>query len=90
MTVEKVLTDLEELLSDIGFTGLRNTQPVMLQKMEQLKASLQELGMTEGARQSDDFITSIRAFHTNNLPLTTIVDKLCALDFYVKTIKGNL
>ena len=90
MTVQKICTEMEILLSDMGFTGIRNVQPVLLRKMENMKAGLLELSMNEGAKQIDDFLLSIRAYHTHSLSIGTVVDKLCALDFYVKTVLGNI
>ncbi len=90
MIIERLFEELEELISDIGFAGIRNTQPVTLQRMEEMKRWLIELSMPEGVGVIDRFIVSMREYHAGAVTASEPVDKLCALEFYLKTITGNL
>ena len=45
MIIKNLLAELELQLSDIAFSGLRNIQPVTLQKLEDLKHWMNELNM---------------------------------------------
>ena len=46
MILKNLLAELELLLSDIAFSGLRNIQPVTLQKLEYHKHWMNELNIT--------------------------------------------
>ena len=61
MIIKNLLAELELQLSDIAFSGLRNIQPVTLQKLEDLKHWMNELNMSEAIRLTDRFIDSVYA-----------------------------
>ena len=53
MIIKNLLAELELQLSDIAFSGLRNIQPVTLQKLEDLKHWMNELNMSEAIRLTE-------------------------------------
>ena len=62
MIIKNLLAELELQLSDIAFSGLRNIQPVTLQKLEDLKHWMNELNMSEAIHLTDRFIDSVYAW----------------------------
>ena len=89
MIVKNLLAELELQLSDIAFSGLRNIQPVTLQKLEDLKHWMNELNMSEAIRLTDRFIDSVYAWQAGQTPLATVAANLCALEFYEKNLVNN-
>lgn len=89
MILKNLLTELELLLSDIAFSGLRNIQPVTLQKLEDLKHWMNELNMTEAIRLTDSFIDSVYAWQVGQVAIEVVADNLCALEFYEKNVINN-
>ena len=89
MIVKTLLAELELQLSDIAFSGLRNIQPVTLQKLEDLKHWMNELNMSEAIRLTDRFIDSVYAWQAGQTTLETVAANLCALEFYEKNIANN-
>ena len=79
MIVKNLLAELELQLSDIAFSGLRNIQPVTLQKLEDLKHWMNELNMSEAIRLTDRFIDSVYAWQAGQTTLETVAANLCAL-----------
>lgn len=90
MVLDSLFKELELLLSDIAFTGIRNVQPVTLQKLDGLKQWMKEFGMSEAIRRIEALSTSIRDYQAGEETITSVVSKLCALDCYQKTVSGNL
>ncbi|HBA31255.1 hypothetical protein [Parabacteroides goldsteinii] len=89
MIIKNLLAELELQLSDIAFSGLRNIQPVTLQKLEDLKHWMNELNMSEAIRLTDRFIDSVYAWQAGQTTLETVTANLCALEFYEKNIANN-
>ena len=89
MIIKNLLAELELQLSDIAFSGLRNIQPVTLQKLEDLKHWMNELNMSEAIHLTDRFIDSVYAWQAGQTTLETVVTNLCALEFYEKNIVNN-
>lgn len=89
MIVKNLLAELELQLSDIAFSGLRNIQPVTLQKLEDLKHWMNELNMSEAIRLTDRFIDSVYAWQAGQTTLETVAANLYALEFYEKNIVNN-
>ena len=89
MILKNLLAELELLLSDISFSGLRNIQPVTLQKLEDLKHWMNELNMTEAIRLTDSFIDSVYAWQGGQVTIEVVADNLCALEFYEKNVINN-
>lgn len=89
MIIKNLLAELELQLSDIAFSGLRNIQPVTLQKLEDLKHWMNELNMSEAIRLTDRFIDSVYAWQAGQTTLETVAANLCALEFYEKNIVNN-
>ena len=89
MIIKNLLAELELQLSDIAFSGLRNMQPVTLQKLEDLKHWMNELNMSEAIRLTDRFIDSVYAWQAAQPPLAPVAANLCALEFYEKNIANN-
>lgn len=90
MTVEELMRELELLLSDICFSGMKNTQPALLQKLDGLKAWMIELGMPRGCAQIEAFMQTLRAYQLGESSTIEAADKLCACEFYVRNVLGNL
>lgn len=90
MILNDLLSELELQLSDIAFSGLRNIQPVTLQKLEDLKHWMTELNMPEAIRLTDRFIDSIYAWQAGQSTIDTVATNLCALEFYMKNVVGAL
>ena len=89
MIVKNLLAELELQLSDIAFSGLRNIQPVTLQKLEDLKHWMNELNMSEAIRLTDRFIDSVYAWQAGQTTLEPVAANLCALEFYEKNLVNN-
>ena len=89
MIIKNLLAELELQLSDIAFSGLRNIQPVTLQKLEDLKHWMNELNMSEAIHLTDRFIDSVYAWQAGQTTLETVAANLCALKFYEKNIVNN-
>jgi hypothetical protein len=89
MAIQKLIYELELLLSDIVFAGLRNTQPVVLDKLQAIQQGFKELQMTEGYRLCEEFKESITRYHTGIGNAEDSANKLCSLEFYVKSALGN-
>ena len=89
MIIKNLLAELELQLSDIAFSGLRNIQPVTLQKLEDLKHWMNELNMSEAIRLTDRFIDSVYAWQAGQTTLEIVATNLCALEFYEKNIVNN-
>ena len=79
MIIKNLLAELELQLSDIAFSGLRNIQPVTLQKLEDLKHWMNELNMSEAIHLTDRFIDSVYAWQAGQTTLETVAANLCAL-----------
>jgi hypothetical protein len=90
MMIENVFRELELLLSDMAFGGLRNVQPVTLRKLEELKQWLNELNMTEGVERIDRLIRSFHEYQSGALPMERLASEFCALEFYEKHILANI
>lgn len=90
MTIENVFRELELLLSDIAFSGLRNVQPVTLGKLEELKRWLYELNMTEGMERIDRLVKAFHAYRAGAVNAESLASEFCALEFYEKHILANI
>lgn len=90
MTIENVFRELELLLSDIAFTGLRNIQPVTLRKLEESKQWLNELNMAEGIQRIDTLVNSFYNYQSGNVSIEKLASDFCALEFYEKQILANI
>lgn len=90
MIIENVFRELELLLSDIAFTGLRNVQPLTLGKLEAMKQWMNELGMAEGIRRTDTLLGAFRAYRSGETGMEELASEFCALEMYQKQVTGNL
>lgn len=90
MMIENVCRELELLLSDIAFGGLRNVQPVTLCKLEELKQWMKELNMTEGISRIDRLVRSFHQYRLGAITMEQLVSECCALEFYEKYILANI
>jgi hypothetical protein len=90
--------ELDTLLSDIIFSGLKNVHPEVLEKLTLLEGTAKELGMDRGAELITQFAASLRnhrlaAPGTPGIPggkNRETVKLLCALDFYNRNVMGNM
>ena len=89
MILKDLLSELELLLSDIAVSGLRNIQPVTLQKLDDLKHWMAELNMTEAIRLTDRFIDSVYSWQAKQTGIDTVANHLCALEFYEKNMVNS-
>lgn len=90
MMIENVFRELELLLSDIAFGGLRNVQPVTLCKLEELKQWMNELNMAEGSERIDCLVQSFHEYQSGTVTIEQPVSAFCALEFYEKYILANI
>lgn len=90
MMIENVCRELELLLSDIVFGGLRNVQPVTLCKLEELKQWMKELNMTEGISRIDRLVHSFHQYRLGAITMEQLASECCALEFYEKHILVNI
>lgn len=90
MTIENVFRELELLLSDIAFTGLRNVQPLTLSKLESMKQWMSELGMAEGIRRTDTLLRAFRAYRSGEMGMEELASEFCALEMYQKQVTNTM
>ncbi|AEF82019.1 hypothetical protein [Leadbettera azotonutricia] len=95
--LEKLCHELETLLSDICFSGLKNVHPEILEKLTLFEGTAKELGMERGAALINQFAASLRNYRAGTSNAVDPGEKseqalklLCALDFYNKNILGNM
>jgi hypothetical protein len=104
-SVEHFSRDLDTLLSDIAFSGLKNIHPGVLEKLSQFEAGAAALGMEQGAALISRFASALREYRLaehslqqtsrdtkNTAPVSgsELSSLLAGLDFYNKNISGNL
>lgn len=90
MIIENVFRELELLLSDIAFTGLRNVQPLTLSKLEELKKWMNELNMAEGILRVDNLVRAFHSYQRGDVLIEELANDFCALELYQKQVTGNL
>lgn len=90
MIIENVFRELELLLSDITFGGLRSVQPITLKRLEELKLSMKELNMTEGIKRTDKLIHDLQEYQLGNISVEILASSLCELEIYEKQILMNI
>jgi hypothetical protein len=61
-SVERFSRDLDTLLSDIAFSGLKNVHPGVLEKLARFEAAAGALGMEQGAALISRFASALRAY----------------------------
>jgi hypothetical protein len=81
--------ELESLLSDIAFSGLKNVHPGTLEKIALLEGTVGELGMGKGASLLKEFAEALRTYRLGEANNSDLAALLCNLDFYNKNIIGN-
>jgi hypothetical protein len=96
--VERFSRELDFLLSDIAFSGLKNIHPGVLEKLSGFETAAGTLGMEQGAALISRFASALREYRlaspgikdsapVNGRELSAL---LAQLDFYNKNISGNL
>jgi hypothetical protein len=98
---ERLCGELDTLLSDICFSGLKNVHPEILEKLTLLEGTAKELGMERGAVLISQFAASLVNYRlAGNSPSAAsrgtaasgknedALTLLCALDFYNKNLMG--
>lgn len=90
MMIENIFRELELLLSDIAFGGLRNVQPVTLRKLEELKQWMVELNMSEGIERINRLVRGFHDYQSGVVPIEQLASEFCALEFYEKQILANM
>jgi hypothetical protein len=86
----RLCRELDTLLSDICFSGLKNVHPEVLDKLTLLEGTAKELGMDRGAALMNQFAASLRNYRLAAEKNEQVLKLLCALDFYNKNVMGNL
>lgn len=86
MKIEVLCRELEQALADLCFSGLKNAPPAALQKLDGLGRRMEDLGLSRGGELVADFSKIMRDYRLGAAPLELAVEKLCALDFYEKTV----
>ena len=92
---ERFSRELDSLLSDICFSGLKNIHPSCLEKMSRMAGTARELGMEQGARLLEAFAFALRDYRlareagqvSESESPAALLGKL---DFYNKTVMGNM
>jgi hypothetical protein len=92
---DQLCRELETLLSDICFSGLKNVHPEILEKLTLLEGTAKELGMERGAALMNQLAASLRNYRLAGAASRgegneQVLSLLCALDFYNKNVMGNL
>lgn len=90
--VTEVLEDLQTLLSDIAFSGIRNIEPSSINDMKKLERKMKNLGMLNGAKYIYDFKNNVFEYVSNNkneVIKERAIKTLCKLEFYLKNVIGN-
>ncbi len=82
--------ELEQLLSDICFSGFRNLAAAILQKIKRLQLQLERLGMVQGAEQLKQLIEQIGCYQRTEISAVELADCFCLLEFYQKNMDGFL
>jgi hypothetical protein len=88
--LDRLCRELDTLLSDICFSGLKNVHPEILEKITLLEGTAKELGMERGAALLNQFAASLGNYRLTAGKNEQVLKLLCALDFYNKNIMGNL
>jgi hypothetical protein len=82
--------ELETLLADTAFSGLRNIHPGIPEKFRCLSGSAAGLGMEKGAALLAEFAEALRNYRLSGEGGGSAAALLCAVDFYNKNVKGNI
>jgi hypothetical protein len=88
--VDRFTRELETLLSDIAFSGLKNIHPAFLDKLTLLENTARELGMEQGAVLLGQFSAGLRQYRIGSTNAGNPADLLCGLEFYSKNLTGNM
>jgi hypothetical protein len=87
--VDRFTGELETLLSDIAFSGLRNIHPAFLDKLTLLENTARELGMEQGSALLRQFSLALRQYRLGSAGTDAgAAALLCRLDFYNKNLTG--
>jgi hypothetical protein len=93
-SVERFSRDLDILLSDIAFSGLKNIHPGVLEKLTRFEADAGALGMEQGAALISRFAAALRTYRLSSpdtkdtAPVSgrELSALLAGLDFYNRNI----
>jgi len=88
--VDRFARELETLLQDIAFSGLKNASPSILEKLTLLGFTAKELGMEKAAALLSQFTEALRIYRLEGGEGKKPAALLCGLEFYGKNIAGNL
>jgi hypothetical protein len=95
--VDRFTRELETLLSDIAFSGLKNIHPAFLEKLTLLENTARELGMENGAVLLGQFSAALRQYRLGSADAADAAVAagspaalLCGLEFYGKNLAGNI
>ncbi|MDR3199976.1 MAG: hypothetical protein LBT68_00835 [Spirochaetales bacterium] len=92
---ERFTRELDTLLADIAFSGIKNIHPGALDKTGSLAAAAKELGMAQGEKLLAEFEEALRAFRlaaesAKPEDSKNVISRLCRRDFYNKNLMGNI
>jgi hypothetical protein len=92
--VDRFTRELETLLSDIAFSGLKNIHPAFLDKLTLLENTARELGMENAAALLGKFSAALRQYRLGSADAAAAGGSpaalLCGLEFYCKNLAGNI
>jgi hypothetical protein len=88
--LDRLSRELDTLLSDIAFSGVKNIHPEIIDKLARLEGTAKELGMEKGAALMNQFAGALRNYRLAGEGNEPVLNLLCALDFYNKNVMGNL
>ena len=89
MTVEKVRTELEKVVSALSSSNFGNIDSKILEKLTKLAADADKLGMKEGKHLIGNLIDAMKAIQEGKSKAESGNLRLTALDFYLKKLAGT-
>lgn len=84
MTLRELRTELENIITALNTSGFTAVEAGISEKLGQLSAAANDLGLKEGKHLVDNLITVIEAIQEGKSQADSGVVRLTALDFYVK------
>ena len=84
MTVEEVLAELKNMVSDLTASGFTAVDSGMMEKLDKFAAAAGKLDMKEGKRLIKNLSKTMKAIQKGKSQTESGSVRLTALDFYVK------
>ncbi|GHV94903.1 hypothetical protein AGMMS50293_12230 [Spirochaetia bacterium] len=88
-TVANLQKELESCLGSINSAGLDKLDSQNIEKLEQISAATDGLGMKQGKKLIDNLCVVLKAFKEEKSTGESVSLRLTALDFYLQNTKGG-